>query len=67
MRKEGLENDTHRTRKQRITYFVRLSKWMAEQDLGEVTERESLRATMERMLWRVMIAYVLRDTTHAQC
>lgn len=40
---------------------------MAEQDLGEVTERESLRATMERMLWRAMIAYVLRDTTHAQC
>lgn len=39
-----------------------LGKWMAEQGLAEITERQSLRATMVRKLWRAVIIYVLGET-----
>lgn len=44
--------------RQRITYLMRLIRWIAKQDLGELTE-SLLRTTRERKLWSAMISLVL--------
>lgn len=76
MRKEGLENRilTGQTggkrdrRNQCIACLISLNKWMAEQELGEITKRENLliRVTKDIKLWRVVIVHTRGDTIHKE-
>lgn len=51
--------------KQCITYLVSLSKWMAEEILGEITERRDLlRATKDRKLWGAIYCLCPELTMH---
>lgn len=67
IRKEGLKGlilagytEGKRKRgKQHITYLAK--KWMVEQCLGEITERQNLlRAARDGRVWRVVITNVLK-------
>ena len=72
-RKEGLEelmltqrvNGKRSRGRQRLTYLENLSKWMTEQvderEKSEVARLKILRTAKDRVLWRSLVANVLRE------